>query len=118
MPGSGAFVTTRPPLLVPPALHPDAVRSTEGGGNDGVVAEATANVVHRPAGVDLLATNLATAWGAETSRRLNLEVEDRADDLIFNEIIWKSVKGAASPMPPPVRAAFVLPRRAKDSDDD
>jgi DNA-binding beta-propeller fold protein YncE len=73
---------------------------------------------HRPARVDLNAKNLRTAWGAEESRRLNLEVEDRADDLVFNEIIWKSVKGADSPMPPPVRAAFVLPRHDKLRDDD
>jgi YVTN family beta-propeller protein len=72
---------------------------------------------HRPPGVDVKATNLATAWGAEASERLNLEIEDRADDLVFNEIIWKSVKGADSPMPPPVRAAFVIPRASsKDKD--
>ena len=52
----------------------------------------------------------ATASGAEASKKLDLEIEDRADDLVFNEIIWKAVKGADSPMPPPVRAAFVLPR--------
>jgi DNA-binding beta-propeller fold protein YncE len=71
--------------------------------------------VHRPSQVDLGATNSKTAWGAEESRKLNLEIEDRADDLVFNEIIWKSVKGAASPMPPPVRAAFVMPRREKET---
>lgn len=65
---------------------------------------------HRAARADLKAKNTRTAWGAEASQRLNLEIEDRADDLVFNEIIWKSVKGANSPMPPPVRAAFVLPR--------
>ncbi|MBV8077140.1 MAG: bifunctional YncE family protein/alkaline phosphatase family protein [Planctomycetaceae bacterium] len=73
---------------------------------------------HRPARVDLNARNTATAWGAEASTRLNLEIEDRADDLIFNEIIWKAVKGADSPMPPPVRSAFILPRpRAGPIDD-
>ncbi|MEO6809687.1 MAG: bifunctional YncE family protein/alkaline phosphatase family protein [Isosphaeraceae bacterium] len=66
--------------------------------------------IHLPARVDLDAKNLATAWGAAESLKLNLEVEDMADDLVFNEIIWKSVKGADSPMPPPVRAAFVLPK--------
>ena len=66
---------------------------------------------HRPAQVDLDAKNLATAWGADASKRLNLEIEDRADDLIFNEIIWKAVRGPDSPMPPPVHSAFVLPRR-------
>jgi YVTN family beta-propeller protein len=73
----------------------------------------------RPAGADREAKNTATAWGAEASKRLDLDREDRADDLTFNEIIWKAVKGPASPMPPPVRAAFVIPRRgAKDRDDD
>jgi DNA-binding beta-propeller fold protein YncE len=66
---------------------------------------------HRPAHVDLGEKNLATAWGAEISKSLNLEIEDRADDLVFNEIIWKAVKGADSPMPPPVRAAFAIPRK-------
>ena len=78
--------------------------------------------VHRAVNVDLDAKNTRTAWGAEASKRLNLEIEDRAEDLVFNEIIWKAVKGADSPMPPPVRAAFVLPRRHggkdKDGDDD
>jgi hypothetical protein len=72
----------------------------------------------RPAGVDLDAKNTATAWGAEKSKKLNLAVEDRADDLIFNEIIWKAVKGADSPMPPPVRAAFVVPTKVRRDDDD
>jgi hypothetical protein len=74
--------------------------------------------VARPARVDLEAKNVAGDWGAAASLKLDLEIEDRADDLVFNEIIWKSVKGADSPMPPPVRAAFVLPRREKDGDDD
>jgi hypothetical protein len=40
---------------------------------------------------------------------LDLSKEDAADDLVFNEIIWRSVKGPNSPMPAPVRAAFVFP---------
>jgi DNA-binding beta-propeller fold protein YncE len=72
----------------------------------------------RPAGTDVKAVNLRTAWGADTSKKLDLRGEDRADDLVFNEIIWKSVKGANSPMPPPVRAAFVLPRRGEGADKD
>ena len=72
----------------------------------------------RPAGVDLRAKNSALAWGAEASKRLDLEIEDRADDLVFNEIIWKSVKGADSPVPAPVRAAFVLPRPKPAGGDD
>jgi YVTN family beta-propeller protein len=67
--------------------------------------------LHRPAGVDLNARNTRNAPMAEVSRRLDFEVEDRADDLLFNEIIWKAVKGPDAAMPPPVRSAFVLPRR-------
>jgi hypothetical protein len=73
--------------------------------------------VKRAPGVDLNQRNTATAWGAEKSMKLNLEKEDQADDLVFNEIIWKSVKGAASPMPAPVRAAFVIPVDA-DADEE
>jgi DNA-binding beta-propeller fold protein YncE len=66
----------------------------------------------RPARIDLIAKNTRDAFGAEASLELDLdEAEDRADDLVFNEIIWKAVKGKDSPMPPPVRSAFVLPRK-------
>ena len=66
----------------------------------------------RPARIDLDARNARDAFGAEVSMELDLdEAEDRADDLVFNEIIWKAVKGKDSPMPPPVRSAFVLPRK-------
>ncbi len=62
--------------------------------------------------------NTAGAWGADVSEQLNLAKEDQADDLLFNEIIWRSVKGADAPMPPPVRAAFVVAEREDEDDDD
>ncbi len=65
---------------------------------------------HEPAQVDLKETNKATAWGAKLSGELDLAKEDAADDLLFNEIIWRSVKGPNSPMPAPVRAAFWVPK--------
>ena len=74
--------------------------------------------VHRPATADVNAKNLASAWGAKASVELDLDEEDRADDLVFNEIIWKSVKGADSEMPPPVRAAFVFPTPKYDDDEE
>jgi sugar lactone lactonase YvrE len=52
------------------------------------------------------------------SAALNLEKEDAAPDILFNEIIWKSVRGADSEMPPPVRAAFVRPVHQEGQDDD
>ncbi|MBY0228253.1 MAG: hypothetical protein K2W96_03115, partial [Gemmataceae bacterium] len=59
---------------------------------------------------DLDAKNPKDAWGAELSAAMNLDVEDAADDLLFNEIIWKSVRGAGSPMPAPVRAGWFVPK--------
>lgn len=73
---------------------------------------------NRPARIDLNTLNTASAWGAEASEKLDLSREDAADDLVFNEIIWKAVKGADSPMPPPVRAAFVVARMDDDKDED
>lgn len=67
---------------------------------------------------DLEAKNAAVAWGAEESAEMNLAVEDAADDLRFNEIIWRSVRGADSPMPAPVRAAFVIAGRDDDEPDE
>ncbi len=53
--------------------------------------------------------NDPAAYGAKASAAMNLEEADRAPDREFSEIIWRSVRGANSPMPPPVRAAFVRP---------
>jgi DNA-binding beta-propeller fold protein YncE len=67
---------------------------------------------------DLKETNKKTAWGAKLSEGFDLTREDAADDLRLNEVIWRSVRGPDSPMPPPVRAAFVFPHRKKERDDD
>ena len=75
---------------------------------------------HKPASFDVNTRNLVGAWGAERSAKFNLAVEDQADDNLFSEVIWKSVKGPQSRMPAPVRAAFFVPAKAdaKDDDDD
>lgn len=65
---------------------------------------------HLPANVDLNEKNRPDAFGAALSAKMKFAKEDQEDDLIFNDIIWKSVKGKDSPMPPPVRAAFVIPK--------
>jgi YVTN family beta-propeller protein len=69
----------------------------------------------RPANVPLDERNAATAWGAAASLAMDFSREDAADDLLLNEIVWRSVRGPASPMPPPRRAAFVF---ASDENDD
>ena len=64
----------------------------------------------RPANIDIDEKNRASAWGAERSRELTLEVADTSDDREYNEIIWKAVRGADSPLPPRKIAAFVKAR--------
>ena len=73
---------------------------------------------HLPAQVDLNATNTALAWGALQSEKMNFAKEDAADDLLLGDIVWRSVRGANSPMPPPVRAAFVFVNNAEEDEDE
>ena len=65
---------------------------------------------------DLNAITQKTAWGVKETSTMDLSKEDAADDLLLNEVIWRSVRGAACPMPPPTRAAFVF-AHTKDDDD-
>lgn len=79
---------------------------------------ATANLTpfkHRLARIDLTEKNQPNAPGSQQSAMWDFSKEDTLPDIEFNEVIWKSVKGADSPMPAPVRSAFV---RAIDDDDD
>jgi YVTN family beta-propeller protein len=72
----------------------------------------------RPAQADLAEKNALFGWGAEVSEKLDFSMADAADDLVLNEIVWKSVRGIDSPMPAPVRACFVFPHQASAADDD
>jgi DNA-binding beta-propeller fold protein YncE len=62
--------------------------------------------------------NLASAFGAIQSNAMDFSIEDRAPEQLLNEIIWRSVKGKNSPMPPPKRSVFVRPSSANADDDD
>ncbi|MCC6394710.1 MAG: beta-propeller fold lactonase family protein [Bryobacterales bacterium] len=53
--------------------------------------------------VDVNAKNTELAWGARESMQMDFSEYDRAPEFALNEIIWKSVKGADSKMPLPVR---------------
>lgn len=64
----------------------------------------------RPAQIDIDQKNLASAWGAERSRELTLEVADTSDDREYNEILWKAVRGPDATLPPRKVAAFVKAR--------
>lgn len=72
--------------------------------------------VARPAQVDLEDRNSKLTWGARESQKMDFTGPDKADDIKLNEIVWRSVRGASSPMPAPVRAAFYK-AHAKDDDD-
>ena len=68
----------------------------------------------RPAQVDVNARNTSLAWGGAESERMDFSAPDKADDIRLNEIVWRSVRGANSPMPAPIRAAFFKAHRDDD----
>ena len=72
----------------------------------------------REARVAIDEKNDSLAWGAAASRAMNFAEADATPELELNEILWKSVRGAGSPMPPPVHSAFVRPVGEADGDDD
>jgi YVTN family beta-propeller protein len=55
-----------------------------------------------PARWDVNEVNKPDAYGAKESARMDFSDDDRAPVRRLNEIIWKSVMGVNSPMPPPV----------------
>jgi YVTN family beta-propeller protein len=69
---------------------------------------------HRPAQVPLYEENAEGAPLQALSGTWDFSREDAAPDIPLNEAIWKSVKGAGSPMPPPVNAAFVRVSETRD----
>ncbi len=60
-----------------------------------------------PALVDLNEENIKNNASARLSETFDFSKEDRIPDLVFSEVIWKTVKGENSKMPAPVRSAFV-----------
>lgn len=71
-----------------------------------------------PAGVPLDELNTADAYGADKSKALTLEEADTADDGVYNEILWRALKGRDAPLPPRNVAAFVMERAGGEEDDD
>ena len=62
--------------------------------------------------------NGPNAWGAAASLALDLSEPDRVPDRRLTEIVWKAVRGAAAPVPAPVRSAFLRHGVDPDGDDD
>ena len=71
-----------------------------------------------PARIDLEQKNIKTNSGEKASRTMDFSKEDAVDDLLLNKVIWQAVRGDASPMPPPTRAAFVFTQGKGKTDDD
>ena len=69
-----------------------------------------------PANIDLMEKNVAWNEMAKKSAGLDFTREDRIPDNLFNEILWKGIKGMNIPLPVPNRAAFV--RATADGDKD
>jgi len=65
-----------------------------------------------PGNVNMNETNKQTAWGS--GLKMDFSREDAAPEQLLNEAVWKSVRGADSPMPAPVHAAFVFTRPNDD----
>jgi YVTN family beta-propeller protein len=64
---------------------------------------------HVPPEVDVNALNTALAWGARESEQMDFTEYDRIPEFALNEILWKSVRGADSPMPLPIRSFHFRP---------
>jgi DNA-binding beta-propeller fold protein YncE len=73
---------------------------------------------HREARVSLDEKNDVTAYGAEASLAMDFDEADRTPERELNEILWRSVRGDTSPVPPPVRAAFVIPQDPDDEEEE
>ncbi len=70
---------------------------------------------HLAPAIDIHEKNVATACGARESMAMDFSEVDRTPMLELNEIVWKSVKGADSPMPLPVHR-FHMAEAVMDTD--
>ena len=60
-----------------------------------------------PSNVDLDALNTAYTPSAKKSEGLDFSDVDKIDDKLFNEILWKGLRGETAEVPAPRRSAFV-----------
>jgi hypothetical protein len=70
-----------------------------------------------PANINLNDKNTDQNKLAELSEKFDWTKEDKIPDLVFNEILWKAIKGEHVATPGPSRAAFVKESETKDDDD-
>ena len=69
----------------------------------------------KPANVNLNDKNTAKNKLSALSEKFDFSQEDKVPDLVFNDVLWKSIKGINYATPSPNRAAFVkLGNKKKD----
>jgi hypothetical protein len=73
--------------------------------------------VQLPARISIDEKNDELAYGAAASMRMNLAEADLAPEHELNEILWRSIKGPSTIVPPAVRSAFVRRPQGGDPDD-
>ncbi len=69
---------------------------------------------HKASQVDLTSKNIAFNKSAKQSAFFNFAKVDAIPDLEFNKIIWKTVRGEDSIMPPPNRSVFLTPIKKEE----
>ncbi len=70
-----------------------------------------------PASIDLDERNLVDNNSSRRSEQFDLSQEDKVNDLEFNRVLWKAIKGEQSDMPAPRRVAFLKTREAAGDED-
>jgi YVTN family beta-propeller protein len=85
----------------------------------GTTPDLTPFTVMRPF-IDVNAKNTKDSYGAEASSKMDFSDVDRAPMHALNEIVWKSIQGKDSAMPPPVHRfrPLVDASESDDKDDD
>lgn len=77
-----------------------------------------ASFTHVPANINLNDKNGVDNILSKLSEGFDMSKEDAVPDLLFNEVLWKGIKGMHRPFPGPRRAAFVQLKKSGDKDDD
>lgn len=72
--------------------------------------------VARNSNIDINAKNTVYNELMKESNKFNLRKEDEVPEEVFNEVLWKAIKGSA-PMPSPRHSGFIQPVRSSDDDD-
>jgi len=73
---------------------------------------------HVPENIDLNETNKEQNAMTQLSEKYDFTKEDKVPDLIFNQILWKGIKGMEAITPAPSRSAFVKLNKKSKKDDD